>query len=218
MKISIDRVKEPKQKLALKYKEGTPDYWMRARCLEDFGEANIPYIYWDLKLDNFKSNPTLKTFLQGYMDNLKENLNEGKGFCLLGTFGVGKTTACSIVLKKAVINNYDAYYTTLIDAVNYMKNYETKGFFESKMFGSQIVVIDEVDSRHFSGSDEAMQLIGSTFEKIIRYRTQNKMTTLIASNNNSLEEVFTGIYRRVISSISSSSEIVVCVGKDLRKK
>ena len=179
-------------------------------------DANIPSKYWFLKFADFKGAPNIKTTVEKYVENLNSNFLQGQSLCFVGTYGTGKTYSIAYLLKMAMINNFTAYYTSLTDVVNYSLDFSWRDIYFNKVMKSDFLAIDEVDSRHISSSEEAQKLFGSSFEKIIRYRTQNALPTLIATNNSSLDEVFTGQYKRVVESLSSSMTVVAALGKDIR--
>jgi len=152
-----------------------------------------------------------------YVWALDARYAEGQGICFTGNYGVGKTTAACSILKSALLRGFSAYYTTLTDLVTYLTDFGTKSEFYQLVTGVDFLCIDEVDSRHFSDSEQAHQHFGSNFERIVRYRTQNNLPLIIASNNATLEEVFQGQYRRVVESLAASSITVVpSLGKDYR--
>lgn len=186
--------------------------------VDRLADANIPVIYWFLKMKDFKGPENLRQATISYIQGLKPAYQTGTGLCLTGTYGIGKTTAVCAVLKNALINQYGAYYTSLTGMVSGLMDYATRSEFERLISRVDFLAIDEVDSRHFSTSDEAQKMFGSNFEKIIRYRTQNQLPTLIASNNSSLEEVFTGQYSRVVDSLTANTKVVRSLGKDIRKQ
>lgn len=179
-------------------------------------DSNLPARYWFLKFQDFKGSPIIKDATNNYMDNLKDNFIAGNSLCFVGTYGTGKTYSISAIMKKALIGGFTAYYTSLTDIVTYSMNYNFKNDFAEKTLNSDFLAIDEVDSRHMSDSEEAQKLFGSAFEKIIRYRVQNALPTIIATNNSSLDEVFTGQHKRVMESLGSTMSVVAALGKDHR--
>lgn len=182
-------------------------------------EANIPITYWFTKLKEYKGAQYIKEFLFDFITNIKTHYQNGSCITFAGTYGAGKTTALAAILKNAIFHNYQAYYTAFPDMIALGMDYETKSSYLGKLNSVEFLAIDEVDARHFSSSEEAQRLIGSIFEKVIRYRTQNKLPLLLATNHASLEEVFAGQHRRVVDSLLSPNamQTLTVVGKDQRK-
>jgi len=190
----------------------------KCQMIDKLADANIPVIYWTLKMKDFIGPLNLKNITTDYISSLQGNYANGLGICFVGSYGTGKSTAGCAILKNALMHGYSAYYTTLTDMISYMMDFDTKSEFSSLTTRTDFLFIDEVDSRHFSSSDEAQKVFGSNFERVIRYRVQNQLPTIIASNNSSLEEVFSGQYSRVVESLTSSTVTVVpSLGKDIRK-
>jgi len=185
--------------------------------IDRLAEANIPTAYWFLKLKDFTGPKNVKDATTEYAQSIKERYMDGQGICYIGTYGSGKTTAACSVLKHALINGYSAYYTSLNDLVGFLTDYNTKSRFYDLVTRVDFLAIDEVDSRHFGDSDEAHAVFGSNFERVIRYRTQNQLPLVIASNNTSIEEVFKGQWRRVVDSLLNNTKVVPVLGKDHRK-
>lgn len=179
-------------------------------------DSNIPVKYWFLKFKDFTGSPIIKEATQSYMDSISDNFLNGQSLCFVGTYGTGKTYSICSIMKKALMHGFSTYYTSLTDIVTYSMDFQYKNDFTIKTTKCDFLAIDEVDSRHMSESEEAQRLFGSAFEKIIRYRVQNALPTLIATNNSSLDEVFTGQHKRVVESLGSSMKIVAALGKDFR--
>lgn len=179
-------------------------------------DSNIPVRYWFLKFKDFAGSPLIKEDTQKYIEDIKNNFLNGQNLCFVGTYGTGKTYSICSIMKKALMHGFSTYYTSLTDIVTYSMDYQYKNEFAIKTTRCDFLAIDEVDSRHMSESEEAQRLFGSAFEKIIRYRVQNALPVLIATNNASLDDVFSGQHKRVIESLGSSLKVVAAVGKDFR--
>lgn len=190
----------------------------KSQMIESLAEANIPVVYWFLKMKDFQGPKNVQEKTIEYITTLEEKYMSGRGLCFVGNYGTGKTTAACAILKNALIHGYTAYYTTLNDLISSLTDPAFKNEFYWLVTRADFLCIDEVDSRHFSDSDEAHAMFGSNFERIIRYRTQNNLPIIIASNNASINEVFTGQWRRVVDSLLNNSEVVPALGKDYRKK
>ena len=185
--------------------------------VDRLAEANIPVNYWFFKMQNYKEGEAKKAIL-AYIEDIENKLSSGTGLCLAGSYGTGKTTGLCSVLKNAIFRNYTAYYTTMNDLIFYLMDYNTKDEYHYLVTKCQFLVIDEVDARHFSNSEEAQKVLGSNFEKIVRYRIQNSLPVLVGTNHASLEEAFSGQYRRVIESLMlAKMQTVSVLGKDQRK-
>lgn len=191
----------------------------KTQFIELMADANIPTAYWFLKMSNFKGPENVRQAVKEYKENIDQNYLQGKGLCFTGQYGTGKTYSICALLKNALIRDYTAYYTSLLDVGHYMTNFKYSDKFYHLVTRCDFLAIDEVDSRHFSDSDDAQRYFGSNLERIVRYRAQNNLPILIGTNNASLKEVFTGQYSRVIDSLlNQAAAVVPALGKDYRKK
>jgi len=168
-------------------------------------------------MKDFKGPENIKQATVDYIKSLDDQYNSGHGLCFTGNFGIGKTTAACAILKSALMAGWEAYYTTLTDVISYMSDFTYKRDFYHLVTRTDFLCIDEVDSRHFSDSEEAHKMFGSNFERIVRYRNQNKLPIIVASNDSKITEVFTGQYKRAVDSLLSSATVVPSLGKDYRK-
>lgn len=181
--------------------------------------ANIPATYWQLKFKDFSGPANVKKITKDYILNIEDNYENGRGLCYVGQYGTGKTYSICSILKQALLRNHSTYYTSLLDIGHYMRDYKYADDFYHTVTRCDFLAIDEVDSRHFSDSEDSQRFFGSNLERIVRYRIQNELPILLATNNSSLSEVFIGQYKRVIDSLlSKSTEIVPSLGKDHRKR
>lgn len=198
--------------------KGCDACFKKHQFIERLADANIPFSYWFLKLKEFNGPENVLLATREYIADIENKYNAGSNICFVGQYGAGKTFSICAILKNVLIKDFSAYYTSLSDMIQHLTSYATQDMFYNLVTKCDFLAIDEVDSRHFSNTDQAQQLFGSTFERVIRYRTQNSLPTIIASNNASLDEVFTGQYKRVIDSLLSQNMTVIPVlGKDYRK-
>lgn len=198
---------------------GCPTCNKKVQFVELMADSNIPVAYWFLKMSQFKGPPNVKKAVEKYISHMHAGYQNGKGLCFTGQYGTGKTYSICAILKNAIIKNYSTYYTSLLDIGHYMSDFKYKDEFYHLVTRCDFLAIDEVDSRHFSDSEDSQRYFGSNLERIVRYRTQNNLPILVGTNNASLSEVFTGQYSRVIDSLlNQAAEVVPALGKDYRKK
>ena len=187
------------------------------RFITRLADAGIPVAYWFLKMSDFSGAENIKKATETYIASIKQSYQDGSCICFAGTLGTGKTYSMTNILKAALAKDFTAYYTSLSDIVNNLTNFETKYRYNDLVCHSDFLAIDEVDSRHIASSDAAKDFFGANFERIIRFRVQNKLPTLMATNNAGIEEAFGGQFRKTIESLASSKMLVVpALGKDYR--
>ena len=188
------------------------------RYIDQLAEANIPITYWELPMSKFQGSEEIKNATLQYANNIKENYADGKGLVFAGNYGIGKTYAMCSLLKATIRAGYTAYYTSITDMGIYIYSKTSKEEYMQKCMKSDFLVFDEVDSRHIPTSDDGAAFFGTSVEKIVRERVQNKLPTFFATNNSGLSAVFTGQYERaIVSLLSPCSTTITAIGKDYRK-
>jgi len=187
--------------------------------IDSMADASIPEAYWLLSYKDFSGHKSIKEGTESYIANINENYRGGKSLCYAGSLGTGKTMSATTIMKSALKHGYTAYYTTLSDMAFYLTDNTYKTTFYHKLIGTDFLCVDEVDSRHFADTENSENFFGRSFERVFRYRVQNRMPIVFATNHSSLNEAFTGQFRKVFDSIGSESvKTINAIGTDYRAK
>lgn len=77
----------------------------------------VPKKFCDKTIKDFdtfgkKSLNQIKTFVQDYLDNLEDNVEENNGICFIGSNGVGKSFLSCIILKEMYRHRYSCRRVT----------------------------------------------------------------------------------------------------------
>lgn len=180
-------------------------------------DSNIPVAYWFKGMDKFEGAKNVQETTSQYIKDIDSNFVSGKNICYSGTLGTGKTYSACCILKNAIIKGYDVYYTTLADLVAYSVDFEFKSVFVYKTNKVDFLCIDEVDARHLGESNQSIDFYGRILEKLLRYRIQNNLPMIIATNNSGLDDVFSGQFKKIFESLAKKSiNVVPALGKDYR--
>ncbi len=189
--------------------------------VDKMASANIPMTFWKLPISSFSGSSDIKEAVIGYVKDIDKNYLAGQGLLFTGNYGIGKTYGLCSILKAALKDrhNWSAYYTSLPDLAMYATSKTNKEEYFALCTKSDFLVIDEMDARHMSDSDEAKAFFGSLIEKIIRERVQNKLPTFFGTNHDSLAPVFNGQHARAISSLlAPCTRTISALGQDYREK
>lgn len=199
------------------------DFSIKAKkitALNRFAESNIPVEYWNLKMEkDFIGDPNLKNKYDLIVSDLEKFYIDGKGVCLAGQHGLGKTLTVCCILKFASLKGYTSLYTTLSDAVSTLISApeEQKFLARKELMNVDFLFIDEIDPR-FISSESSADLFGRTLETIFRVRAQNKLPIFMATNSPNVKETFTGSLKESIDSLMNGyMEVFYVDGKDYRK-
>lgn len=189
-------------------------------ALERYWGANIPVDYWlrDMGL-HFRGNPKVKTIYDQVVSDLSKAYGEGIKFCLAGPHGVGKTMACSCILKRAVEKGFSALHLTLSEIVSILSSgyNEEKAQVNRAIMMVDFLFIDEFDPRYV-GSANAADLFGRILEPMLRHRVQNTLPLLLCTNSPNVLNTFSGSLKTSLSSLMNRVKIVSVMGEDFRGK
>lgn len=182
-------------------------------------EANIPVDYWFLSMNDFKGDKVFYNKYKEIVSDIDKQYNDGLKVCFAGRHGVGKTFTATSILKKSAIKGYSSFYVTLTDVINLMtsRDFESKNIAREGLLKVDFLVIDEFDSR-FMGSDGASDLYGRIIEPTLRHRLQNKLPTIICTNNLDIVSSFNGPLKDSIASLMKMVNKIMVLGTDFREK
>ena len=185
--------------------------------VDSLADANIPEAYWMLSYKSFTGSDHIKKSTEEYIENMPANYRSGTSVCFAGSPGTGKTMSACTIIKAALKNKYTGYYTTLSDIASYLADNLYKTQLYHKLINVDFLCIDEVDSRHFADTESSENFFARSFERVFRYRIQNRLPIIFATNHASLNEAFTGQFKKIFESIGSQSvKTIVSVGVDHR--
>lgn len=159
-------------------------------CLDKFRlefkkvKANIAVKYRSLTLDQITHPQTteVRSRIAEYINNLDENLEEGRGIFLYGSTGLAKTSIASIVLIEALKKGKTGYFLTLDALVDLYasgwKDEEAKNRYHELVLETDVLVIDEIGNETRTNTN----LVGSCLNDVLRRRFNNAQTTIATSN------------------------------------
>lgn len=167
-----------------------------------------------------KSLKQIKTFVQEYLDNLDANVEDGKGICLIGSNGVGKSFLSCIILKEMYRHRYSCRrvtFSSYIDAYT-----ESWGASKSerdvigqdlldKYKGVEFLVLEEI------GKEIDSKIAKPILEDLLRYREEHGLVTIICTNltPSTIKELY-GV--SICSLINGNMTIIVIDSEDMRQE
>ena len=145
--------------------------------------ANIGEDYWECDFSNFLGPESAATVAKTYLRRLEEMNEQGIGLVFAGPPGPGKTTLAVIVLKYLARANWTCYMTSLGEIVEHMK----RGFSDKSEDSNEL--LDRAKKAHFLLIDDIGKehagptgFSATTFDNLIRHRTQHRLPTLLTTN------------------------------------
>lgn len=193
---------------------------IRTIAFHRYYESNVPIEYWNFNMKDFKGPDTFKKVYNNTVENLQNIYDNGLNFALLGPHGIGKTTIATSIVRKMAEKNYNCLYTTLTDMVNVIIEapYEEKYAAKKELVQVDMLVIDELDSRFFTASENTADLFAKALENILRTRFANNLPNVFVSNSPNILEGFNGAFKASLESLMSGVKIFAARGADFRKQ
>lgn len=183
-----------------------------------YAEAGIPMDYWLLSFKDFKGDAKFKESVSEFLQDLNKMYEDGTSLAFVGNFGTGKTYTACCFLKSALILGYSAKYFNMSDIINDLVSSQSSSKYLETLIQADFLAIDEFSKRFVFPSEKSEQLFGQTLEYILRSRFQNKMPTIICSNNMDIDQVLSEDFSKAFSSLRSQYiKVFIVSGKDYRK-
>lgn len=183
----------------------------------------VPKRFVDKTIDDFntygkKSLKTVKTFIQGYIDDIDQNIEDNKGICFIGSNGVGKSYLSCIILKEAYRHRYSCRRVTFSAYISaytesWGANKSDKDVLETELYekykGVEFLVLEEI------GKEIDSKIAKPILEDLLRYREEHGLVTLICTNLT--PEMLKELYGSSICSlINGNMTVLVIDGEDKR--
>ena len=216
--ISSRKVNKEKERIIKNCKKcdgmGCPICFGYTNFIDQMVDAEIPVDYWFRDMEKFYGEENFRNYILEYMKNIDDQFTFGKTLCLVGHRGTGKTMAACSILKAALLKKYECHYTTAVDIISQI----TSGrYMRSILKNVDFFVIDEVDQRFFP-TENSRELFGNVFENILRTRAQNLLPTIMCTNSEDINQIFSGEFNVSFESLKSQFiKVIRAGGKDARK-
>lgn len=172
--------------------------------------SRIPEDYWLLEAKTLKIEKIYKGFLNKYISNIDNAVNNGLGMMYCGVKrGIGKTSSMCVIGKEAVQHGYRPFYVLAQNIIDdrFTKDQDVL----AKVMECDMLLIDELD--------KVMMRIESNIpkqlENLLRGTLPNKKPTIICTNftEDEVEERF-----QIISLIKRYMAIIPMDGEDYSDK
>lgn len=195
-----------------------------------YTRSNMPIKYqYDYKNKLKKGyNKDSMEYIFDYMDNIKENVESGKGLYLYGNVATGKTTLACRILNSYIQNRKRLYDNIVKDndesycmgvyievskfLEDYRNNYSNQDEeFEQllyNVFNSPLVIFDDI------GVEKVSEWTMNRLYDIINYRINNNLCNIFTSNK-SIDDIRNTLGDRIASRIGRCAIPVYFKGEDM---
>lgn len=192
----------------------------KATRISMYSAAGIPIEYWERSWKDYSGDPKFKEFLkENVLSRVKELYVNGESYAFVGNLGIGKTYASCVILKLALMNNFSAKYETMTNIINTILSPSVdSNLYMQELIEVDFLGIDEFTTRWIFPTEKSEKMFGSTLEHVLRNRFQNKMPTILCSNNLEIDSVLSEDFSKAFESLRNQYvKVVYLAGKDYRK-
>lgn len=173
----------------------------------------------DFKTFGVKGLEDVKCFVEGYLEDIDYNIENGRGIFFWGSNGVGKSMLSCIILKEAYRHRYSCRritFNTYISAYaeSWGASKSERDVLEQDLLdkykGVEFLVLEEV------GKEVDSKVVKPILEDLLRYREEQGLATVICTNM-TLQDFETYYESSIFSLISGNQTIIKISAKDRRK-
>lgn len=167
-----------------------------------------------------KSLKQIKSFVQDYLDNIENNIDEGNGICFIGSNGVGKSFLSCIILKEMYRHRYSCRRVTFSSYINaYTESWgaskSDKDVIEQDLYdkykGVEFLVLEEI------GKEIDSKIAKPILEDLLRYREEHGLVTLICTNMTP-RDIKDSYGASICSLINGNMTVIVIDSEDMRQE
>lgn len=183
----------------------------------------VPKRFTDKQIEDFntynkKSLRSIKKFMESYVENIVENVENNKGICFMGSNGVGKSYLSCIVLREAYRHRYSCRRVTFSAYISaYTESWRVAKSDVSiveqdlldKYKGVEFLVLEEI------GKEIDSKIAKPILEDLLRYREEKGLCTIICTNltPDTLKDLYG---ESVCSLINGNMTVIIIDGEDRR--
>lgn len=159
-----------------------------------------------------------KRFVRDYINNIEENLNNGRGIFFCGSNGVGKSFLSCIILKEAYRHRYSCRRVTFSQYISaYTESWGAKKSERDvveqdlldKYKGVEFLVLEEI------GKEIDSKIAKPILEDLLRHREEHGLTTIICCNLD-LPDFKEHYENSIVSLIRGNQTIIRITAEDRR--
>lgn len=172
--------------------------------------------------DTFGKKPLkqIKSFVEDYLKNLDDNIEENNGICFIGSNGVGKSFLSCIILKEMYRHRYSCRRVTFS---SYISAYtESWGASKAERDAIEQDLLDKYKGVEFLVLEEIGKEIDSKIAKpiledLLRYREEHGLVTVICTNltPQTLKDLYGA---SVCSLINGNMTVILIDSEDMRQE
>lgn len=175
--------------------------------------------YWDSSDDRLRES----TEIIAYMEQLPENIRQGRGLLILGPLGVGKTSALALIARSCYQSGYKCWYTTVTKLIQHLLRASGMKTVQ-QAYGMERGQPYQVDPKIWPlllldefGSAYENPYAMAAFEDYIGWRYDHKLATCVAANLTAQALRENAHYARMVDRWRETSTVIQVGGKSMRR-
>jgi DNA replication protein DnaC len=181
--IEVEELKILKKELQKDYpKDWEEKFYLYALYLR----SNLPRVYWDLDMKDFKGDKDLLKLVKKYIDNLEEALKWGQGFIFYGDYGTGKTSLACMIGKEAIKKDFSVKFISMSKILDMIKDsfdsYETKDRLDTTIERVEILILDDLGKEYFGVRKQLAPMLSLKLDSLFRERINRNRITVVTTN------------------------------------
>ena len=174
----------------------------------------------DFKTYNDKGLRSVKEFVSDYIDNINNNIDNGRGIFFCGKNGVGKSFLSCLILKEAYRHRYSCRRVTFSSYISaytesWGANKLDRDIMEQDLLekykGVEFLVLEEI------GKEIDSKIAKPILEDLLRYREEHGLSTVICCNLD-LPDFKEQYGNSIVSLIRGNQTIIKIIAEDRRKE
>lgn len=162
------------------------DHELQRALFKLYANAGIGSTYMRISWDMYDGRKDIVDFCNDYLSNLKAYKENNVGMMLLGSNGIGKTTAMSLLIKSLVLKGQKCFFTTYAKLVSMLGDSfydgEAKNEYNKRILHSTFLAIDDVGKEMIPN-----KLTRNAIDNVLRERIQASRPTFMTSNMSKVE-------------------------------
>lgn len=162
--------------------QGSPEASQQLDVYRKMALAKVPLKFWDNEIKDLEER-RVRIIARKYVNNIDHIWQKGWGLFIYGRNGTGKSMLASIILKEAIKQGFQVYFTSLSEVLqkycDSMYNPELRRIFEEEILSADFLVLDDIDKAYHS---EKSTFIDSAYDYLFRTRANKCLPIIVTSN------------------------------------
>jgi DNA replication protein DnaC len=152
--------------------------WVRRNPPPDFLRFfNVPKGKWEAQISKIKDGLPYLTEVALYLNDLKQNLETGKGLLLCGPYRSGKSCLAALAVREAGTHGCHPFW---LEAFELVDGWISKDYRYREARTCHLLVIDDLGTEAQEG--DKREFPREIVRQVLRYRLEREMAVIVTTN------------------------------------